>query len=272
MRRREFISFTGGVAAMVLAVLATGEARAASPERTVTIIVPFPPGGPNDLLGRLLAAELAPKLGKNVIVENRAGAVGNIGLATGARAAPDGYTLVVVTVVVLINPSVAKVAYDPLKDFAPIAYLGAAPNAIITRPALWHCQRCRFDHESKSQSGQAHLCLAWSRQRLAARGRVIEAARRYRHDACSVQWRGALAAGRARRHHRHCRGQHCWADRPHPVRYAESAGANRQRALAGHARRSDNGGGRHSQCGGRNLADVSGTHWHPGGHHQSPRG
>ncbi|MEP7031854.1 MAG: tripartite tricarboxylate transporter substrate-binding protein, partial [Pseudolabrys sp.] len=110
-------------------------ARAAWPERNITIVVPFPPGGPNDLLGRLLAAELAPKLGQNVIVENRAGAIGNIGLAYGARATPDGYTLVVVTGVVLINPSVQKVGYDPLKDFAPIAYLGAAPNAIITRPA-----------------------------------------------------------------------------------------------------------------------------------------
>jgi len=130
-----FVPLLIGVAVMMLTGLAIGDARAAWPERTVTIIVPFPPGGPNDLLGRLLAAELAPKLGQNVIVENRAGAVGNIGLTAGARAAPDGYTLVVVTVVVLINPSVAKVAYDPLKDFAPIAYLGAAPNAIITRPA-----------------------------------------------------------------------------------------------------------------------------------------
>jgi tripartite-type tricarboxylate transporter receptor subunit TctC len=121
--------------ALLLGVLTAGQARAAWPEHTVTIIVPFPPGGPNDLLGRLLAAELAPKLGQNVIVENRAGAVGNIGLAAGARATPDGYTLVVVTGVVLINPSVQKVGYDPLKDFAPIAYLGAAPNAIITRPA-----------------------------------------------------------------------------------------------------------------------------------------
>jgi tripartite-type tricarboxylate transporter receptor subunit TctC len=112
-----------------------GEARAAWPERTITIIVPFPAGGPNDLLGRLLAAELAPKLGQNVIVENRVGATGNIGLAAGARATPDGYTLVVVTNIVLINPSVSKVAYDPLKDFAPIVYLGAAPNVIITRPA-----------------------------------------------------------------------------------------------------------------------------------------
>jgi tripartite-type tricarboxylate transporter receptor subunit TctC len=72
------------------ALLASGAARAAWPEHNITIIVPFPPGGPNDLLGRLLAAELAPKLGQNVIVENRAGAVGNIGLAASARAAPDG--------------------------------------------------------------------------------------------------------------------------------------------------------------------------------------
>ena len=122
------------VAAVCAAALFNfGAAHAAWPERTITIIVPFPAGGPNDLLGRLLAAELAPKLGQNVIIENRVGAVGNIGLAAGARAAPDGYTLVVVTGVVLINPSVTKVPYDPIKDFAPIAYLGAAP--IITRPA-----------------------------------------------------------------------------------------------------------------------------------------
>jgi len=121
---------------LVLALTLTNRAaRADWPDHTITIIVPFPAGGPNDLLGRLLAAELAPKLGANVIVENRVGATGNIGLSTGARAKPDGYTLVVVTGVVLINPSVSKVAYDPLKDFAPIGYLGAAPNVIITRPA-----------------------------------------------------------------------------------------------------------------------------------------
>jgi tripartite-type tricarboxylate transporter receptor subunit TctC len=130
---RQIVQFL--VLALLLAIVAVAPARAEWPERVVTIIVPFPPGGPNDLLGRLLAAELAPKLGQSVIVENRAGAVGNIGLATAARAAPDGYTLVVVTGVVLINPSVSQVAYDPLKDFAPVAYLGAAPNAIITRPA-----------------------------------------------------------------------------------------------------------------------------------------
>jgi tripartite-type tricarboxylate transporter receptor subunit TctC len=130
----KFVMRTLAILALVLASFGS-EAHAAWPERTITIIVPFPAGGPNDLVGRLLAAELASKLGQNVIVENRAGAVGNIGLSAGARAVPDGYTLVVVTNVVLINPSVSKVAYDPLKDFAPIAYLGAAPNLIVTRPA-----------------------------------------------------------------------------------------------------------------------------------------
>lgn len=118
-----------------LALLAAGQARAAWPERTITIIVPFAAGGPNDLLGRLLASELQQKLGKTVIVENRTGANGNIGISAGARANPDGYTLVEVTGVILINPSVNKTSYDPLKDFAPVAYLGASPNALITRPA-----------------------------------------------------------------------------------------------------------------------------------------
>jgi tripartite-type tricarboxylate transporter receptor subunit TctC len=126
-------------ALLICCLLLTGvfdqPAQAAWPERTITIIVPFPPGGPNDLLGRLLAAEVGQKLGQSIIVENRAGAVGNIGITAASRAAPDGYTLLCVTGVILINPSVSKVSYDPVKDFAPIAYLGAAPNAIITRPA-----------------------------------------------------------------------------------------------------------------------------------------
>lgn len=125
---------TALVAAAVLLGSPLGAARAAWPDRPITILVHFAPGGSNDLLGRLIAQELAPLLGQNVIVENRPGANGNIGLAAAARAAPDGYTLVVASGVVLINPSVGKVAYDPIRDFAPIAYLGASPNVILTRP------------------------------------------------------------------------------------------------------------------------------------------
>jgi len=141
------------ILAVVLSALGS-EARAAWPERTITIIVPFPAGGPNDLLGRLLAAELTPKLGQTVIVENRVGAVGNIGISAGARAAPDGYTLLVVTGVVLINPSVSEVAYDPLKDFAPVAYLGAAPNVIITRPASGITSIADLIAKAKTSSGK----------------------------------------------------------------------------------------------------------------------
>src|SRR6266545_952872 len=121
-------------AAVLCWIGASGLAQAAWPERPITIIVHFAPGGANDLLGRLIAAELAPVLGQGVVVENRPGANGNIGLTAAARAAPDGYTLVVASGVVLINPSVGKVAYDPIKDFAPIAYLGFSPNMILTRP------------------------------------------------------------------------------------------------------------------------------------------
>jgi len=107
-------------------------AQAAWPERTITIIVHFAPGGANDLLGRLIAAELTPILGQSVIVVNRPGANGNIGVDAAAHAAPDGYTLLVASGSALVNPSVRKVPYDLEKDFVPVAYLGASPNVILT--------------------------------------------------------------------------------------------------------------------------------------------
>jgi tripartite-type tricarboxylate transporter receptor subunit TctC len=125
---------TGAAIAATMLGATIAPAIGAWPERTITIVVHFAPGGSNDLLGRLIAAELAPILGQNMVVENRPGANGNIGLAAAARAAPDGYTLVVASGVVLINPAVSKVSYDPLKDFAPIVYLGDSPNVILTRP------------------------------------------------------------------------------------------------------------------------------------------
>jgi tripartite-type tricarboxylate transporter receptor subunit TctC len=104
---------------------------AAWPDRTITIIVHFAPGGVTDILARMIAADLAPMLGTSVIVVNRPGANGDIGLTAAARAAPDGNTLVLASSVLFINPSMAKVAYDPAKDFAPVAYLGAAPTVLV---------------------------------------------------------------------------------------------------------------------------------------------
>ena len=140
-------------AAVVIAALA-GPARAEWPERPIVIIEHFAPGGANDLLGRLIAAELGPALGQSVVVENRPGANGNIGLTAAARAAPDGYTLVVASGVVLINPSINKVAYDPIKDFAPIAFLGASPNVLLTRPISGLASVAQIVQKAKAEPGK----------------------------------------------------------------------------------------------------------------------
>jgi len=144
-------AWLGGAMAM-LAIAAP--AQAAWPERAITIIVHFPPGGANDLLGRLIAAELAPVLGQGVVVENRPGANGNIGLSAAARAAPDGHTLVVASGVVLINPSINKVAYDPLRDFAPIAFLGASPNVLLTRTGSAMTSVAQLVQKAKAEPGK----------------------------------------------------------------------------------------------------------------------
>ena len=154
-RARSTISLCRPIAfALALIGVAAAPARAAWPERPITIIVHFPPGGANDLLGRLIAAELAPVLGQGVVVENRPGANGNIGLTAAARAAPDGYTLVVASGVVLINPSINKVAYDPLKDFAPVAFLGSSPNVLLTRPGSGITSVAQLVRKAKAEPGK----------------------------------------------------------------------------------------------------------------------
>ena len=100
------------------------------------IIAPFAPGGPTDLIARILAAHLGKRLGGNFIVENRAGAGGNIGTSAVAKAEPDGYTLLVTSNALVVNPSLYKrVQYDPVRDFAPLSELGAAANVFIANPA-----------------------------------------------------------------------------------------------------------------------------------------
>src|SRR6478736_6393051 len=107
------------------------------PVRPVKIIVPFAPAGPTDIMARFVAANLGNAIGGSVIVDNRAGAGGNIGIGVTAHSEPDGYTLLVTSSAYVVNPGLyAKVPYDPYKDFAPIAELGASPNAILVDARL----------------------------------------------------------------------------------------------------------------------------------------
>ncbi|MCX7199912.1 MAG: tripartite tricarboxylate transporter substrate binding protein [Proteobacteria bacterium] len=123
-------------------VLAAGpmavHAADAWPSRPVRLIVPFPPGGANDIVARLVAGRLQERWGTPVVIDNRAGAGGNIGTELGARANPDGYTLLVGSGSTLgSNASLyAKLPFDVLKDFAPISLIAAAPFVLVAHPSL----------------------------------------------------------------------------------------------------------------------------------------
>jgi tripartite-type tricarboxylate transporter receptor subunit TctC len=137
--RRDVLRGAGlAVGAIVAPSLGLKQARAAGyPERPVKIIVPFAPAGPTDIMARILATHLGEAIGGTVIVENKAGAGGNIGIGTAAHADPDGYTLLVTSSAYVVNPGLyAKIPYDPYQDFAPIAELGTSPNVFLVNPKL----------------------------------------------------------------------------------------------------------------------------------------
>jgi tripartite-type tricarboxylate transporter receptor subunit TctC len=120
-----------------LIALVLGGASAAYPERPVTIVVPFAPGGANDVVVRIIQQPLGEALGQPIIVENRGGAGGNIGFGFVARARPDGYTLLLAPSSFVVNPSLYdKVPYDPFKDFEPVAEITFFPVTFAVRPDL----------------------------------------------------------------------------------------------------------------------------------------
>jgi tripartite-type tricarboxylate transporter receptor subunit TctC len=123
--------------ALTALVLASG-AQAAYPDKPVTNIVPFPPGGSTDMLARFMTQKMADKLGQPVIVENKPGATGAIGAAQVKRSAPDGYTLLTGSIGVwAVNPFLQKnLAYDPAKDFDLLTVAVRAPNILVTNPGV----------------------------------------------------------------------------------------------------------------------------------------
>jgi tripartite-type tricarboxylate transporter receptor subunit TctC len=123
---------------LALLFAAPGLAAAqAYPAKTMRIIVPFPPGAATDLTGRFVAQRLNEALGQQVIVDNRPGANGTIGLELAAKAPPDGYTLVIgQTGNLAISPGLTRVGYDPARDFAPISLLIASPHVLAVHPSL----------------------------------------------------------------------------------------------------------------------------------------
>jgi tripartite-type tricarboxylate transporter receptor subunit TctC len=122
---------------MLAAVCAVQAQDAGYPSRPVRIIVPFAAGGPPDVIARLVAQKLSESWRQQVYVEDLPGAGGNTGTAAAARAAPDGYTLYMMSTGFMVNPSLyAKVPYDPVKDFAPVTLAATSPNVLFVHPSV----------------------------------------------------------------------------------------------------------------------------------------
>jgi tripartite-type tricarboxylate transporter receptor subunit TctC len=126
------------VAAFVMAASSGGTAIAqAYPVKPIRLIVPFPPGGGFDAIGRPYAERLGPALGQTIIVDNRPGASGNIGAMAAAKSAPDGYTLLLGNDFMPLNVVLsANLGYDAVADFSPISLVGTVPNVLVINPAL----------------------------------------------------------------------------------------------------------------------------------------
>lgn len=124
--------------AALLCCLANGALAQAYPSKVIRAIVPSAPGGGSDLVGRTLAQKLGAALGQQVVVENRAGAGGRIGAEFVAKAAPDGYTLLIGTssLMVIAPAMYSKLPYDILKDFAPVSQLGSAAYVLVVHPSV----------------------------------------------------------------------------------------------------------------------------------------
>ena len=162
-------------------VLAGGAALAALPARRaraqsaaypgagpIRIIVPFAPAGPVDILARVIVDPLARQLGQSVIIENRGGAGGNIAIAAAARARPDGYTLLLCSSTLVVNPLLYKsVPYDPVRDFVPISLLGTSPNLMLAMPDFAKTMR-DFIATAKAKPGQ----LNYSTPGIGTKGHV----------------------------------------------------------------------------------------------------
>ena len=126
-----------GACALVAVALAAPAAAQSYPSKPVRFILPFPPGGPTDILGRIIGQRLAVQLNQPVVPENRPGAGGNVGTEFAAKQPADGYAIVLASPSLSISPGLyKKLGYDPVKDFAPITLVAQIPNVLLVHPSV----------------------------------------------------------------------------------------------------------------------------------------
>jgi tripartite-type tricarboxylate transporter receptor subunit TctC len=167
--------FAAAVLALLAAVVTTAPPAEAQnyPARPVKLVVPYPPGGPNDIMARILAQKLSEALGGQFYVENSAGAGGTIGAGAVAGAAPDGHTLLIANQDVIVQPIIkSKVPYDPFKSFTPVTLVVTAPEMVVVHPSvpaktmkelidLLKANPGKYSYASPGYGTTPHLACEW---------------------------------------------------------------------------------------------------------------
>ncbi len=153
--KRTMMNFAGSAAAVTLALCAPAAHAQNYPVKPVRLIAPFPAGGSSDLIARIVAQRMTEGLSQQIIIENRPGAGSNLGTQVAARAAPDGYTLLITSVTAAINMTLYKnPGYDLLKDFTPISKLAVGPTALVVHPSVPARNVREFIKLAQSRPGQ----------------------------------------------------------------------------------------------------------------------
>ena len=150
------------------------------PAKPVRIVVPFAPGGGSDFTGRLIATKLTERLGSPFIVENRAGAGGNLGAGEVVKAAADGYTLLLISASYTVNPSVYKLAFDPVNDITPIIQISGGPYVVAVHPSVKASTLAEFVELAKKQPEK----LAYG---TSGNGSIMHVASEYFLDAAKIK-------------------------------------------------------------------------------------
>ncbi|MGZ8269189.1 MAG: Bug family tripartite tricarboxylate transporter substrate binding protein [Burkholderiales bacterium] len=161
MTHRPVLRVRAALCIAALTIAAATHAQQPYPAKPVRMIIPFAPGGNTDIIGRVFAPKMGEFLGQNVIIDNRGGAGGTIGTEAASRAAPDGYTLLMVSAGHTINPAmIRKLPYDSVKDFTPIGIIADVPTAFVVHPSLPAKNVKEFVAIAKSKPGAINYSTA----------------------------------------------------------------------------------------------------------------
>ena len=181
MRRGEFILLLAGAVTAWSLVGHAQNLSAGYPDRPITLIVPYAPGGGNDVLARAVAEPMGKSLGQPLVIENRGGAGGSVGTRQVAKAAPDGYTLGLGgTGTLAIDPTLyPNAGYDPRKDFAPVGLIATSSAHNPGEPVGLRAQRAGANRARQGATRQAELCLGRRRERHTSRHHAVRGSGRH---------------------------------------------------------------------------------------------